>query len=307
VSSSIPHFGDQPSSATPERGDGRAPSASRPTFASAHPWIRQLTRMGFVARGVLYSCIGLLTCWSILRNGQHAHGGMTSTFDSIHSLRPGIILLGGLAIGFAGFAVGMTWTAIFDWNNDGRTTLGLMRRAGTLIGGLGHLGLMASALLLVAGHQPQGHGTRRFAEAVIRYPGGREAVAIAGLWAIGYGLFLLSKVWTGRLDGLLDISSMPPRGARFSNWVGRFGMFSRGVIYVTIGVVLTVAGFRGDANNVVGFGGAMRTLSDNAYGIACLSITAAGLFCYGLFMFVEARYRRIGQCAPAERLESFFQ
>jgi ABC-type Na+ efflux pump permease subunit len=76
-------------------------------------------------------------------------------------------------------------------------------------------------------------------------------------------------------------------------------MFSRGMIYVTIGVVLVVAGWVGNAQNVVGFGGAMRTVSDNAFGIASLAIIAAGLVAYGLFMFIEARYRRIGDSVPS--------
>jgi hypothetical protein len=269
----------------------------RLTIAVAHPWVRRCTRVGFVARGILYLLIGLLTLWSILRDGERAHGGMTVTFDSIHSVRPGIVLLAGLAIGFAGFALGMMWTAIFDWNNDGKTMLGLSRRIGTFIGGLGHISLMASALLLIAGREPEGHGTRKAAEIALGYPFGREGVAIAGAWAIGYGVFLLSKVWTGRLDLLLDLSAMNPAAARITDWLGRLGMFSRGLIYVTIGTVLVIAAWVGNAQNVVGFGGAMRTVSDNGFGVASLAVIAVGLAAYGIFMFIEARYRRIGDSA----------
>jgi hypothetical protein len=269
--------------------------ASQSTFESAHPWIRRLMRLGFIARGVLYFLIGLLTLLSVLQNGSKAHGGMTRTFDAIHSERPGIVLLAGLAVGFAGFAFGMVWTAIFDWNNDGNSAAGLARRAGTFIGGLGHVGLMASAILLIVGHEPEGHGTRRFAELALSYPFGREGVAIAGLWAVGYGLFLLSKTIIGRVDHLLDLRSMRPFSARCVGAIGRFGMFSRAVIYVTIGIVLAIAGIHGDATNVVGFGGAMRTLSDNPFGAASLTLIAAGLIAYGIFMFIEARYRRIGE------------
>ena len=167
--------------------------------------------MGFVARGVLYFLIGVLTLWSIVRDGERAHGGMTTTFDSIHSEKPGIILLAGLALGFGGFAIGMMWTSIFDWNNDGKTLLGWGRRIGTFFGGLGHISLMASALLLIVGHEPDGHGTRRATQIALSYPFGREGVVMAGLWAVGYGLFLLSKVWNGNLDRLLDLSPLRRR------------------------------------------------------------------------------------------------
>jgi hypothetical protein len=269
--------------------------ASLPAFEAAHPWIRRLTRLGFVARGVLYLLIGALTLWSILRHGDQAHGGMTTTFDFIHSEKPGIILLAGLAVGFAGFAIGMVWTSIFDWNNDGRTLLGVGRRIGTFIGGLGHISLMASAVLLIVGHEPDGHGTRRATQIALSYPFGREGVVIAGLWAIGYGLFLLSKLWTGKLDHLLDLSSLSPMRAKLAGYLGRFGMLSRGTIYLTIGIILAIAGFRGTAQNVVGFGGAMRTVSDDVFGVTTLAVIASGLMAYGLFMFIEAQYRRIGE------------
>jgi hypothetical protein len=269
--------------------------SSLPAFEAAHPWIRRLTRWGFVARGVLYFLIGALTLWSIVRHGDQAYGGMTTTFDFIHAEEPGIILLAGLAVGFAGFAIGMMWTSIFDWNNDGRTLLGVGRRIGTFIGGLGHIGLMATALLLIVGHEPEGHGTRRAAEMALSYPFGREVVAIAGLWAIGYGLFLLSKVWNGKLDHLLDLSSLSPITAKIAGYLGRLGMLARGIIYLTIGIILTIAGFRGNAQNVVGFGGAMSTVSDDIFGVTTLAVIAAGLVAYGLFMFIEARFRRIGE------------
>jgi hypothetical protein len=268
-------------------------------LTAAHPWVRRLLRLGFVARGVLYSLIGLLTLWSIVRSGEKAHGGLNTTFISIQALAPGMVLLAGLAVGFAGFAVGMFWTAIFDWNFHGAKATGMLRRAGCVVIGLVHLSLAASTLLLAAGHQPQEHGTRRWTELALRYPFGREGVAIGGLYAIGYGVFLVVKVWTGNLDPLLDLSPLTPGRARFVNWVGRFGMFSRGVIYVTIGVVVDLAAWRGDASNVVGIGGAMRKVSEEAYGAASLAVVASGLVAYGLFMFAEARYRRMGQSRSA--------
>ena len=274
-------------------------TSSNEVLAAAHPWVRRLLRLGFVARGALYSSIGLLTLWSIVRSGERAHGGVKTTFTSIQSLAPGLVLLAGLAAGFAGFAIGMIWTAIFDWNFEGRKPAGLVRRAGSVVIGLVHLSLAASTLLLAAGHQPQDHGTRRWTELALSYPFGRQGVAIGGLYAIGYGIFLLAKVFTGKLDPLLDLTSLSPAGARAVNWIGRFGMFSRGVIYVTIGVILAFAGWRGDASNVVGIGGAMRKVSEEAYGVASLAVVASGLFAYGLFMFAEARYRRMGQSRSA--------
>ena len=271
----------------------------KPAYEAAHPWIAHLMRIGFGARGVLYALIGILTLLSIVHDRRRARGGLAETFVSISTshvyfLRPGNVLLAGLALGFAGFAVGMAWTAIFDWNDEGNSVLGIARRVGTFIGGAGHLGLMATALFMILGRQPDDDDTRRWSAWALHYPGGRIAVAVAGAWATGYGLFLLSKTLTGRLDNKLDYTHMSPATTRWTDITGRLGMLSRGAIYLTIGTVLVVAGWIGTANNVVGFGGAMRTLAQDTFGWIALSAVSLGLFAYGIFMLIEARYRRIG-------------
>jgi hypothetical protein len=269
-----------------------------PAIEAAHPWVRRLLRLGFVARGVLYSLLGLLTLWSIARNGGKARGGMTTTFESIHAVGPGFILLVGLALGFAGFAIGMMWTAIFDWNLEGKSKVALAKRAGSFINGLVHVSLTASTVYLIAGHQAAAHSERRWTELALRYPLGREGVIAGGLYAIGFGVFLLSKIVTGKLDPLLDLNAvLPTQLANVASWIGRFGMLARGVIYVTIGVVLAYAGWSKDASNVVGIGGAMHQVSRNTFGAVSLALIAAGVFAYGLLMFVEARYRTFGERA----------
>gem|GEM_PF-5279921 len=263
-----------------------------PVIEAAHPWVRRLLRLGFVARGVLYSLLGLLTLWSIARNGGQARGGMKTTFESIHAVGPGLILLVGLALGFAGFAIGMMWTALFDWNLEGNSKVALARRAGSFITGLVHVSLTASTVYLIAGHQAAAHSERRWTELALSYPLGREGVIAGGLYAIGFGVFLLSKIVTGKLDPLLDLHAvLPTQLAHVASWIGRFGMLARGVIYLTIGVVLGYAGWSNDASNVVGIGGAMHQVSQHTFGAFSLALIAAGVFAYGLLLFVEARYR----------------
>ena len=272
----------------------------RPGYELAHPWIAHCMRIGFAARGVLYAAIGIATLWSIAHDRRRARGGMSEAFISIsrlhiYFLRPGNVLLAGLALGFAGFALGMAWTAFFDWNDEGRSMLGIVRRIGTFIGGVGHLGLVVTALFMILGRQPDDHEAQRWSEWALHYPGGRIGVAIAGAWAAGYGLFLLSKTVTGRLDNKLEFDRMSLATVRWTNATGRFGMLARGAIYVTIGIVMLVAGYVGTAGNVVGFGGAMHAIAQDTLGWVALSGISAGLLSYGIFMVIEARYRRIGR------------
>ena len=56
---------------------------------------------------------------------------------------------------------------------------------------------------------------------------------------------------------------------------------------------LGLAALHSSSSEVRGLGGALASLEAQPYGWALLAVVAAGLFAFGLFGFVQARYRRI--------------
>jgi hypothetical protein len=60
-----------------------------------------------------------------------------------------------------------------------------------------------------------------------------------------------------------------------------------------MGLFLILAAFRQEPGEAKGLAGALNTLAEQPYGPFLLGAVAAGLALYGLYMFVEARYRRI--------------
>ena len=75
--------------------------------------------------------------------------------------------------------------------------------------------------------------------------------------------------------------------------LGRLGFAVRGLVFVLIGAFLGLAALHSNSSEVRGLGGALESLQDQPYGWALLALTAAGLFAFGMFGFVQARYRRI--------------
>jgi hypothetical protein len=63
--------------------------------------------------------------------------------------------------------------------------------------------------------------------------------------------------------------------------MARYGLVAKGISYGLVGVLAVAVA-------VSGTGKATRN-----YGAVLLFVVAAGLVCYGLFSFVEARYRRV--------------
>jgi hypothetical protein len=58
-------------------------------------------------------------------------------------------------------------------------------------------------------------------------------------------------------------------------------------------VLLVVAALHRRADEARGLGGALATLAQQPFGPWLLGVVATGLVLYGLFMMVQARYRRL--------------
>jgi hypothetical protein len=64
-------------------------------------------------------------------------------------------------------------------------------------------------------------------------------------------------------------------------------------VFCIIGAFLISAAVHSDAQQARGLDGALEWLAQQAYGPWLLGVAAAGLGAYGLFMLVEAKYRRL--------------
>jgi hypothetical protein len=86
---------------------------------------------------------------------------------------------------------------------------------------------------------------------------------------------------------------MDTRTQDFAGAAGRVGHAARGVTFGITGVYLLVAALHQSPEEARGLAGALAALLEQPYGPVLLGVVAAGLAMYGLYMFVEARYRRM--------------
>ena len=107
----------------------------------------------------------------------------------------------------------------------------------------------------------------------------------AGLWNLYRGLTTkFEDKWRG---------GMSPAERRWGSRAGVVGHVARGIVFGLIGVFLTKAAVEYDAQDAIGFDGALQKLANAAYGPWLLGITAAGLVAYGIYCLVDARYRDV--------------
>jgi hypothetical protein len=258
--------------------------------------IAWLARGGYAARGVVYLIVGWLAVLAALGTG----GQTTDSKGALVTIvqQPfGEIMLGLVALGLVGYALWRLVQASLDPDDHGTDAKGVAIRGGLLISAITHVLLAFFALSLVFGWGTGGSGdsgTRDWTAWLLQQPFGRWLVALVGATVIGAGLAHMVKGYKARFEkylvmdrGLLDKASP----------VCRFGLIARGVVFLIIGGFLLVAAWRFSSGEVVGLQGALQTLQQQPYGWILLAIVALGLFAFGVYSLIEARYRRID--APA--------
>lgn len=254
--------------------------------------IETLARLGYGARGVVYGLVGGLALLAAIGSGGQTGGSR----NALHSLlyQPfGRIWLVLIAIGLFGFCAWRFLESITDADRRGSDWKGWAARGAHLVSGVIYAGLALSAIGMALG-QGSGGGEDQAAQGwtawLLSQPFGRWLVGLVGLAIVGAGLGFAKKAWSGEVAERLAV----PSDKR--HWVitlGRLGFAARGVVFIMIGGFLILAAIRISSSEVHGLGGALQALQQQPYGWVLLALTAIGLFAFGVFGLVQARYRHI--------------
>jgi hypothetical protein len=254
--------------------------------------VETMARLGHAARGVVYCLVGGLALLAAIGSGGQT-GGSASALRTLLGQPFGRILLGAIALGMAGFAAWRFVEAITDADRRGTEWKGLAIRGGHLIGGVIALGLAASAAGLALGRgggSGDDSAARDWTAWLMAQPLGPWLVGLVGLGVAGAGIAFAIKAWRGKVTEHLACSADV---ARWAVPMGRLGFAARGIVFLVIGGFLVAAALHSRAAQARGLGGALDALAAQPFGWILLAVTAAGLFAFGAFSIVEARYRHI--------------
>lgn len=245
---------------------------------NANSRLTALTRIGFATRGLLYVVISLL----VLRTGRAEDPSGAIAYLGQGG---GQVLLGVIAVGLAAYGIWRLADAALDIERHGSDRAGLMERVGAGASGAIHLMLATQAVQVMRGAAMSGDGTQEGARTAMQLPGGWALVLVGAVVLVVLGVVQLAKAAKGSFLRYLDPSVAKHA---FVRWSGRLGYAARGVVFLVSGYLLLGAGLEEQANQA---GGMARVLSwlTSPFDI----IVGVGLLAFGLFSFVEARYRRL--------------
>ena len=263
----------------------------------AGPALKWLARLGFVAKGAVYITVGVLAV-------QAAMGDGGSTTDQRGAMRTimnqpfgrTMLIIGG--VGLVGFALWRLIQSLLDPEHEhGTKPKELLRRAARFVSGIayGGLGVAAWQMVLRGGSDGSG-GTQDWTGTLLSQPAGEWILMVIGAIVVAVGAWHIYRAWKVKLGDKLQLDRW---GAKMRTWIirfGRAGYAARGIIFCIIGVFLILAARHHNAGEVKGVGEALAHVAGMSYGWLMLAAIAIGLIAYGVFQWVEARYRRIEVC-----------
>ena len=260
--------------------------------AGQSPWVARAARLGFVAKGLLYAIVGLLAIQIPLGLG----GETTDRQGALRTVAAqpfGEVLLIALAFGLAGYAVWRFVQGFLDRDREGSEPKGLAKRLGSVGKGILSGSLCVLTVSIIVGSGSGGSNEKEEVARVLDLPAGRFLVGAVGLGFLGAGLFNGYRALTQKFRKDLKEHQMDADARPWLTMVGVVGHAARGVVFALIGFFLLRAAWQYDAKEAIGLDGALRKLAEQPYGAWLLGLVAGGLLAYGLFCFVEARYRDV--------------
>lgn len=249
-------------------------------------------RVGWAIRGLVYLGFGAAV-WAVVVSGAGGRQADTKGgIDLIADVVPDWWLYG-IGVGLVAYALWRLTEAVLpygDWK--GRA---LVERGGFLFSAGVYSALAWASLEIAAGDRSAGSGgSGGFASGLLASGAGRLAFGLAGLVAIGAGLYFAKQGIGREFEDHLDDDRLPADGSIVGP-LGVVGHLARAVVYGIVGIFVIGVAVRYDPEKARGVDQALTEVGQTAWGRPLLGLTAVGLLAYGLYCVISA---------PAQQLET---
>lgn len=269
-------------------------SASAVKRAAVNPKLEILERLGYAVRGALYAAMGILALRIVLGVAGGQATDLTGALVFLVSNPLGKLVLIVAVVGLAAYSLWGLVRAIYDPLHRGSDKSGYLARLGFVSSAVSYAAIVIFGLKLLTGSGgAAGDSTKQTVAAVLTHPAGGALTILLGLVVIGVAVGQFIESYRATFQNDLKGAEMSPATRTLAVGLGRFGMFSRGVIFLVIGWFVVQAGIHHDPAQAQGFGGAFVFLLAQPFGRLVLGIVALGFVALGLHSFACARWVRL--------------
>lgn len=255
--------------------------------------IKKAAYIGYAAKGAVYAITGILAFLTAFNMGGEKAGKL-QVIEFLEKQPFGKVLLAVLGLGLVCYALWRFIQSIQDPEDIGTDGKALVKRISFFISGLIYLALGIFAIVDIF-YEPSS-GSSGGQSSFLSGDTAKYIFIVIGFALAGKGIYQFIKVYKGDFLKKFKIQSLSEGSKRnFIKNMGYAGLISRGVLTSIVAYFFLKAGFNlggGGSDEMKGTSEAFSFIQQNAYGSWLLGLVAAGLVCYGIYMFTMARYRQ---------------
>ncbi|WP_245667754.1 DUF1206 domain-containing protein [Actinomadura macra] len=258
--------------------------------AAGHPWFHLMSRVGLVARGLLYLLIGWLALQVAFGDGgkeADRKGALQAVAEKPGG--PAVLVL--MVVGFAALALWQFAEALYGRpvpDGDKAT-----KRLSSAARGVVYTAGFAATLGFLFGHtgSSSDQQSKTYTARAMAEPGGRWLVLAIGIGFVVWGIVVL--VHAVRRKFLEELKGMSRATRHLVQPLGVAGNLARGLVGSGVGVFLAYAAITFKPDKAQGLDGTLREFASTPAGMWGLVAVAAGVLLFGLYSFCEARWRKV--------------
>lgn len=256
-----------------------------------------IARLGWVAKGVVYALIGVLTVPIALGGGGGEEASQTGAIQQVAEAPFGTALLWLMAIGLLLYALWRLTTSLLPGDNDLDTWAHRIAYFSSAVI-YGYLAWTAISFATGSGSSSGGgsgggDSAEKLSKTILEMPGGQWLLGLAGLGTLAVAGYFAYKGYANRFMAELDLSGASANERELIDKGGTIGWIGRALTTAFIGVFIVQAAITADPDEAKGFDQSLREVADNWWGSALVLIAGICLVAYGVFVIVSARRRRL--------------
>jgi hypothetical protein len=257
------------------------------------PWLKNLLRAGWVAKGVVYTLMGLTAVTIGRGRPSDDEASPEGAIGQLTEHSGGSVLLVVLTVGLVLYAL---WRLISAAIVTGTDADAWLHRVGYLFSASFYALLARAAVrALTRGSDVEDPNTiERLSKSALESPFGRWILLTGGLVVLGVGLYFIVKkgLQQSFLDEL-DIAGCPEGERRLVTTTGTVGWIGRGFVTAAVGVFVVLAAWHADSSEARGFDKTLREVSSDSIGGWVVIAAGIGLIAYGLFCLLSMRHVKL--------------
>jgi uncharacterized protein DUF1206 len=261
--------------------------------AASSPWVEWLARFGLIAQGISFGLVGVLAIMLALGEGGKAtdREGALRTIAADGFGRLVVIVL---AIGFGSYALWRLAQAVLGHDvEDPGSEAKWSKRASAVGKAVIYGSLCAAAISILLGDHGGGQKEEQATGGILGWPAGRWIVFGIAVGIAGAALWNVYRAVSGQYKEKLKQQEMSSTELTWTTRIAFVGLIARAVVFAVISWFFFKAAIEYDPNKADGLDGALRKIAAQPYGTWLLALVAAGLFAYGVFCLIQARYREV--------------